>query len=126
MLVLLLRLPSGLFLLLGAETQICCALTRLLSSFKGLDRHLLLGLARLFGRLECRLAKTLCFLPGLILSLTCGEAELRLLKPGSTICLKGLQSLLVGSLTAASLDVLKLLAEVALTLRLHDCFPVAA
>ncbi len=123
---LFLRLPSGILLLLRAETQICCALTRLLTSFKGLDRHLLLGLAGLFGRLKCRLAKTLCFLPGLILSLTCGEAELSLLKPSSTICLKGLQRLLVGCLTATGLNILKLLAEVALTLRLHNRFPVAA
>ena len=109
MLVLLLRLSSRLFLLLRTETQIRCTLTRLLSSFKGLDRHLLLRLSCLLRGLECRLAKTLCFLPGLILSLTCSEAELRFLKTRCPIRLKGLQGLLVGRLPTASLDVLKLL-----------------
>lgn len=124
--VLLRCLARSFFLLLGRETEIRSALTGLLPNLKGLDRHLLLRLSCLLRGLECRLAKTLGFLPGLILSLTCSEAELRLLKPGSTICLKGLQRLLVGSLTAASLNVLKLLPQVALTLRLHDRFPVAA
>lgn len=115
-----------LFLLLCRQTEVCSSLSRLLASLEGVNRHLLLSLASLLCGLECTLAKTLCFLPGLILSLTCGEAELSLLKPSSTICLKGLQRLLVGCLTATGLNILKLLAEVALTLRLHNRFPVAA
>lgn len=73
---LFLRLTGRFLLLLCREAKVGSPLTRLLSSLKGLDRHLLLRLPGLLGGLKCRLAKALRLLPSLILSLPRSETEL--------------------------------------------------
>lgn len=126
LLELLLGLVCCFLLLLSRQPELCRLLAGSLACLECINLQRCLCLLSLSAKPKGALPHLLCLLQELLPCSAHLQLLLSLLEASCAIRLERLLRLLERLLTTTGLDVLKLLTKIALTLRLHDGFTIAA